>query len=411
MRTITQVVKNDLCTGCGTCVGICPQSALEMIKSEVKGIYVPKLHETRCTDCGICFKSCPGYSVNFSQLNKEFFSKEPTDILLGNSTKCYVGYATDHETRYNSASGGLVTALLTFALEEGMIDGALVTRMNKEKPLEPGPFIARTKNEIISASKSKYCPVAVCSALREIVKENGKFAVVGLPCHIHGVRKAETVNKRLREKIVLHFGIFCSHSPSFLATEFLLWKLGIEKENIVKIDYRGGGWPGGMSILLRSNNKIFIPYLHQLYYGGTFGSYFYPNRCTLCYDFSAELADISFGDAWNLSKNGMGVSLIISRDKAGDELLKKARAKGKIELEAVSTEKVIRSQEGSLYFKKDSLAERLFLMKIFGKKTPFYGFQFHKQHIDPANLIQSALFYRSIYVSSKRHQYLWNLLR
>ena len=31
--------------------------------------------------------------------------------------------------------------------------------MKKDNPLEPEPFIARTREEIIEASKSKYCPV------------------------------------------------------------------------------------------------------------------------------------------------------------------------------------------------------------------------------------------------------------
>jgi len=74
--------------------------------------------------------------------------------------------------------------------------------MKKENPLEPEPFIARTKEEIIEASKSKYCPVPANIALKEIMdsKSGEKFAVVGLPCHIQGIRKFEEVNKILKEK-------------------------------------------------------------------------------------------------------------------------------------------------------------------------------------------------------------------
>lgn len=55
----------------------------------------------------------------------------------------------------------MVSALLIFALEQGIIDGALVTKMSENNPLEPQPFIARTREEIISAAKSKYCPVRI----------------------------------------------------------------------------------------------------------------------------------------------------------------------------------------------------------------------------------------------------------
>ena len=194
-NTIESVVNDELCTGCGTCVGICPLSAVAIVKNNSKGIYLPQLDNERCNQCGICLDACPGHSVDFQQLNLDIFGKEPEDILLGNYLNCYVGHATDYEIRYNSASGGLVTALLIFALEEGLIDGALVTKMSEQNPLEPQPFIARTKEQIISAAKSKYCPVPANIALKEILKEDGKFAVVGLPCHVHGIRKAEAINK------------------------------------------------------------------------------------------------------------------------------------------------------------------------------------------------------------------------
>ena len=108
--------------------------------------------------------------------------------------------------------------VLISALEKNLIDGALVTRMKKDNPLESEAFIARTKEEIISASKSKYCPVAANISLKQILKEEGRFAVVGLPCHLHGIRKAEKINKALGKKIVFHFGLLCSHMVNFIGT-------------------------------------------------------------------------------------------------------------------------------------------------------------------------------------------------
>lgn len=34
-------------------------------------------------------------------------------------------------------------------LKKGIIDGALVTRMNEENPFEPEPIIARTKKKLL----------------------------------------------------------------------------------------------------------------------------------------------------------------------------------------------------------------------------------------------------------------------
>ena len=128
-KTIEWVVKNRLCTGCSTCAGICPDDAIQVVIDQRNGIYIPKLDKEKCTKCGLCFEVCPGYSVDFKKLNQEIFGKQPEDILLGNYLNCYIGHATDYNIRYNSSSGGLVTALLIFALEEGLIDGALISKV------------------------------------------------------------------------------------------------------------------------------------------------------------------------------------------------------------------------------------------------------------------------------------------
>jgi len=365
-KTIGEVVKDGLCTGCGTCVSTCPVDAIEMVIEHKKGIYIPQLDEEKCNQCGLCFEVCPGHAVDFKQLNLEIFGKEPNDILIGNYLNCYIGHATNHHIRYNSASGGLVTALLTFALEEGTIDGALVTRMKKDKPLEPEPFIARTKDEIIEAAKSKYCPVPANIALKEILKakDGERFAVVGLPCHIQGIRKAETVSKRLKEKIVLHLGLFCNHVPNFWGTKLLLQKLEVNDGEIVKLDYRGEGWPGYMKISKRDGEILLLPD-----YWGFVGSYFFfPSRCLMCDDATNEVADISFGDAWlpELSDDKNGKSLVLSRNRIGEEVLQKMKSKNEVELTKVSANEVIHSHRGVLYLKK-SLNARQGLFKA----TPY----------------------------------------
>ena len=408
-NTISQVVKDELCTGCGTCIALCPKEAIKLTIDEKKGIYIPELDEKKCDNCGICYKVCPGHEVNFKKLNFEIFGKEPEDVLIGNYLNCYIGYATDYEIRYNSASGGLVTQLLIFALEEGIIDGALVTRMKKDNPLEPEPFIARTKEEVIEASKSKYCPVPANVALKEILesKEGEKFAVVGLPCHIHGIRKSEQINKKLKEKIVLHIGIVCNHTPTFLATEFLLKKMKIKKEDVTKLEYRGKGWPGGINITTKNNVEIFIPLFSSNYWGIVFNSFFFPMRCTLCNDKICELSDVSFADAWipDLMKdNNVGISLIISRSEISEEVLKKANLKEKIKLKKVDENVVMQSQ--SLYAVKKRLKARIKILRIFGKKIPVY----HQDLLNSslADYLHAISFYLRVCFLSKR--YFWSFI-
>lgn len=365
-KTIESVIKNNLCTGCGTCVGLCPNKSLKLVLNSEKGTYSPKLNKESCIECSICYEVCPGSTVNFEKLNEEIFGKKPRNILVGNHLGCYTGYATNRKVRLDSSSGGIVTELLIFALESGMIDGALVTKMRCNEPLKPNSFIARKEGEIIEASKSKYCPVPANLALSEILESDGKFAVIGLPCHIQGVRKAERINKKLKERIVLHLGLFCGHVPNFWATDLLLQRTSVEKSEIIRLDYRGEGWPGFMKISLKNGTTKMLPWFLCWDFLGL--DFFTPRRCLMCSDGLNELADLSFGDAWlpDFSDDNLGTSIVIARSSAGKRLLRNAKSTGKIELEEIAANKVIRSQLKMIYFKKKIVNSciKLFRQKI-----------------------------------------------
>lgn len=332
--------KKRSCCGCGTCAGICPREAIKMKVNE-RGFYTPSIDYKNCDQCGLCNTVCPENDAKLSG----FIFGDQNDILLGSHIDCYIGYCTDENLRFESSSGGMISQLLIFALEKGIIDGALVTRMKKNQPLEPEPFIARTKEEVFSAIGSKYCPVPTNILLKEILKKDGKFAVVGLPCHIRAIRKAEMMNPKLREKIVLHFGLFCSGVKSFFGTEYILKRMAIKKENIKSIKYRGKGWPGYMQIELRGGKRVHLSFFDSIYYGGAFGMLFKNIACIFCKDCTAELSDISFGDAWGIEKNDTkGTSLIIARTKTGIELLRKASFEGKVRINKIEGGAVLLSQ-------------------------------------------------------------------
>ena len=403
-RTIEMVVQDGLCTGCGTCSGICPRHAIEMAIDLAGGTYRPKILAEECDLCGLCLQCCPGYSVDFRRLNRDIFGRQPDDALLGNYIACYTGHAADYELRYNSASGGLVTAVLVFALESGIIDGALVTRMSEDNPLEPHPFLARTIEEIIAAARSKYCPVPANVAIEQILREPGSFAVVGLPCHIQGIRKAEAVDRTLAQKICLHLGVFCGYSPSFRWTEFMLRRKGIRKDEVAKMDYRSEGWPGKTSIWLRNGRDLSIPYGEA----GAAWEFFSPRRCSLCCDHTAELADISFGDAWlpELAVDRTGTSVVISRSRQGEALLRKAVAARVLELETTSARKAAQSQKAGLYLKKQVISSSLAFSRALGRRTPDYNIDLPKTRAS-AYLKSLSL---QLGMCAGPRRYLWSLL-
>lgn len=372
IETIEDIVKNDLCTGCGTCAAVCPSSLINLKKSIKKGIYLPVIEYEKCIHCHTCYDVCSGKGKDIDSC---FSSKDQSieNLLIGNYKSCFVGHACEEIIRDCTTSGGIITSLLLFALEEKIIDGALVTRMNPTNPLEPEPFIARSPGDILSASRSKYCPVPANQGLREILEIDGRYAVVGLPCHLDGVRKAETSNPILRERIVLHLGIFCSHTVDFNGTDFLLEKLKVNKNEVEELAYRSKGWPGGLNIKLKNGHEMHIP--HHLFWAHIFGRFFFtPRRCTLCCDGTAELSDISLGDAWlpELKREKRGESILVVRTEVGSNLILQAMEKGKIELQSVDGLKVIQSQRDQILFKKKNIVARQKLLRFFDQKIPNY---------------------------------------
>jgi coenzyme F420 hydrogenase subunit beta len=340
---------------------------------ECAGLYLPKINQDSCRRCGVCLRSCPGYGVDFKDLNEKFFGAQPKNYLLGNFVQCFTGYSTDETVRFGASSGGVVTQLLMYALENDLIDGALIVRMNKQKPLEPEAFIARTKEDLLSGSTSKYCPVSIDVGLAEILKENGRYAVVGLPCHIHGLRKVQLHNSALAKNIVMVIGLFCAKTSSFEATRFFLKTIGVSEETVSGVDYRGSGWPGGMTITFKNGAKKFIPYAE---YSLTIGlMLFTPPRCLLCPDALSELSDISVGDAWLPQFKGdkQGTSIIITRSQKGEQLLKRTNQDNAITIAPVSAQEVIQSQRRTLGFKKKDILTRQHVWSFLGNPIPYFA--------------------------------------
>lgn len=51
-------VDTGLCTGCETCVGVCPVGAIAMDGGHAK------VNEGECIDCGACAGECPCQAIS-----------------------------------------------------------------------------------------------------------------------------------------------------------------------------------------------------------------------------------------------------------------------------------------------------------------------------------------------------------
>ncbi|MDP3694898.1 MAG: coenzyme F420 hydrogenase/dehydrogenase beta subunit N-terminal domain-containing protein, partial [Desulfocapsaceae bacterium] len=186
------VIVQGLCVRCGLCVGVCPVSALGFNDDGY-----PQLIG-KCTGCEFCNSCCPGGDVDFPALSRRVYGVDYDPLSLqGYVENMYVAYPGDSAVREAGASGGLVTGLLLYLLAKKKIDGAVVAGMDPEKPYCTKGVLATTAEEIIAAARSKYSVTPSMDVLQFLRRSKGRFAVVGLPCQIQGLRKLEKVDPGL----------------------------------------------------------------------------------------------------------------------------------------------------------------------------------------------------------------------
>ena len=293
-----EVIARGLCTGCGTCVGICPTEG-------VKIVYIDHEPEPAltgsCNKCGLCSEVCPGQDIPLPALDQMVFGRErqPEKELLGIHRKCLAGHATDPKIRGAGASGGVATTLLLYGLEQGIIDGALVAQMNPEVPWHTRPLFATTPDEIIASAQSKYQVVATNASLRD-VPIGKKIGHVGLGCQTEAMRKLQLLhpNHWMAQSVSFFIGIACHANFYTRGTELLiLERTGVRSlDEVAKVEYRCGESSSSFRVTKKDGTYFDIPREEAI--GFFLIRNFRRERCLMCTDWSSELADISVSDYW-----------------------------------------------------------------------------------------------------------------
>jgi len=288
--------------------------------------------------------------------------KVDEEQFIGKFISCYLGHSEDKYIRWMASSGGVVTSILMFMLREKMMDGALVVKM---EGLEPKLIIARDPKDLIESMGSKYLSVSFSTKLRDLLESEGKYAIVGLPCHIRLIRRVMAKNKGLHKRIILLLGLFCCRVISPLGFKVLLYKLNVREHEVKEFKFRGCGWPGKLYINLKNGREISLPFFS--YWRPLYSTYFFtPKSCMFCSDMMNEEADISFGDAWLpkvMKRDRLGSSILVSRTSRAEKILEEAQKKGFIKLTKIEGKEVIKAQWRPIFFKKIMLPIRLMLAR------------------------------------------------
>jgi coenzyme F420 hydrogenase subunit beta len=336
---VSDIAEQQLCNSCGACSVVCPVNAIGY-EETVGGRIVPHVDEGRCTSCGLCFSVCPG--VHFGKTLSE---SVPLDPFIGEALGCFVGRAVDEETFLNSQSGGVVTALLLDALQEERIQAAVVVSMKPGKPPKPEALLATTEEQIVAAQKSKYGPIPLLHVLRDVEEQGLSVAVVGLPCHLHGLHNLIDVRPSIREHVIFTVGLICDRIMTMAGRDFLIARSGLggELRDLRFRDKSEGGWPGSVKVVSMAGQSAVLPAGVRL----SIKDAFTPARCRLCFDKLNVFADVTVGDPWGIASADKinGESVAVVRTARGSELLKGAVDCGAVVVRPIQYEEVIEGQK------------------------------------------------------------------
>lgn len=343
MNDISSVTARRLCAQCGMCAAVCPASCIVWTEQDRPSV------APGCTGCGLCAASCPGAPV---QGRRRSF----TQAASLDDTELWVGASADPSIRHDAASGGFVTAFLLDLLSRGQIDGALVMRADPQNPLSNRPFIARTREDVLSSMGSRYAPSPSCLALRDL-PPSGRYALVGKPCDVDAVRRLQARDKRYAACIDLTIGLVCAGMPKPSALSRLLDKSATAPGDVRRIRYRGDGWPGVLSVTRADGSEWTMPY-HDAW--GGYLSRERSVRCALCDDPFSLCADIVAGDPWGEEYKGEpdGLSMVLLRTPRGKERFH-ARADGVFDAKQLPTDELFRLQSSLKKKFENHPAERI----------------------------------------------------
>ncbi len=322
----SEVVTSGLCTGCAGCIIACPHDVLGY--DATQGTYRPYHLEEEggpggCghgdRGCTSCTRACPRFRTWETEADTYLFGRERLpDEQAGVSKDILLARATDPELHEHGQDGGLVSALLVWALEHDRIDAALVSSLEGDgSTWAARPAVARTRAEILATAGSRYTYSANTLAYAEAVAGGAeRLALVGMSCQasvpaIMRARKAGKVGRRL----ALSIGLLCSKTfDDSIFEELFEARYGLRRQDMVKMNIKGV-----FQIWMRDGSYHEVP-LKECHAWTREG-------CKTCPDFAAEHADISTG--------GIGAyndwTLTIVRTDAGRELVGAMVADGAIE--------------------------------------------------------------------------------
>lgn len=342
-KGLEEKVRNaDLCTGCGACVDLCPYHVF--YHDHTIALHGCDMKEGRC------WAFCPRTPTDMVRMRKERSSAEWTPEL-GPILEYHIVRAADESIRDNAQHGGTVTALMSLALEEGLIDTAVVAE--EDGALLMHGASVKSAAGIRAHGKSRFLVSPTVAAFHRAAKGDArKIGVVATPCQVFALGKMRMKPLPDRDsnidKLELVIGLFCGWTLSWKPfLDRISQELSIDEVIAMEIP------PGKKVLEVYGKGKTVTLSSGEV-------KHLARQACRYCMDTTAEFSDISVGsarlpDPWEVTRYW---NQVIVRTLKGKKLMDRAFAKGVVERRDVP-KGVLEELKGAARSKKKAALKNL----------------------------------------------------
>lgn len=321
-KSITDVVENGLCIGCGLCESIAPDRWKMAYTNEGRLRPFRRIEIDTGKDQEI-LSACPG---SIARANLE--SAPCNDDVWGGYHRMEQVWASDPDVRFKAATGGLLTALGVYLLESGRADFILHCEADPAAPMRTRWCTSETAQEVISRAGSRYGPSATLAGLQSAIDRNQRFAVIAKPCDAGAVRERAKVDDVLDRNLVAVLVMVCGGASDLGKSQALLDEFGVEERDVTLFRYRGYGNPG-VTRVEASDGRAWEKTYNDLW--ADEAGWRIQTRCKVCPDAIGDAADIAAADNWpggGPVAEDAGFNGVITKTATGESLYKYALAAG-----------------------------------------------------------------------------------
>ncbi|MDQ3982548.1 MAG: hypothetical protein M3271_07715, partial [Actinomycetota bacterium] len=182
-----EVVATEICCGCSACIVACPHHVLELsdwdpVQTDLSSPFDDCVHGQE--GCSLCAMACLRLDPKIDVIEMGVHGKRrDQDQPEGTYLWKTLARATYAPILERGQDGGAVTALISWGLDTGELDGAAVSAPSETVPWLDEPAIVRTREELLEQAGSRYTYCATPLALKKAAEMKLKnIALVGVSC-------------------------------------------------------------------------------------------------------------------------------------------------------------------------------------------------------------------------------------